>query len=132
MYLGLIILTMGLLLLASMGIAYALAPGGNLVFLIGKWFVSWTVGVRPMFAGLRQILSPAFTANAIFRIKDPDARNIVMELGFGSVSMAPLALLSFYRTLRNACGDCRRGFPRPRRPVAPAQHGARPGWRTLP
>jgi hypothetical protein len=98
MYLGLIILTMGLLLLASMGIEYALAPGGNLAFLIGKWFVSWAVGVRLMLAGLRQIFSPAFTAKTIFRIKDPEARNIVMELGFGNVSMAPLALLSFYRT----------------------------------
>jgi hypothetical protein len=38
------------------------------------------------------------TAETIFRIKDPHARNIVMELGFGNVSMAPLALLSFYRT----------------------------------
>jgi hypothetical protein len=98
MYLGLIILTMGLLLLASMGIEYALAPGRNLVFLIGKWFAPWAVSVRLMLAGLRQILSPAFTANAIFRIKDPDARSIVMELGFGSVSMAPLAFLLFYRT----------------------------------
>jgi GTP:adenosylcobinamide-phosphate guanylyltransferase len=51
-----------------------------------------------MLAGLRQIFSPAFTAETIFRIKDPDARNVVMELGFCNVSMAPLALLSLYRT----------------------------------
>ncbi|MBO1904957.1 hypothetical protein KHP60_07815 [Microvirga sp. 3-52] len=98
MYLGLVILTMGLLLLASMGIEYALAPGGNLLFLIGKWFVSWAVGVRLMLAGLRQIFGPAVTAETIFRIKDPDTRNVVMELGFGNVSTAPLALLSPYRT----------------------------------
>jgi hypothetical protein len=33
-----------------------------------------------MLAGLRQIFSPAFTAETIFRVKDPDARNVVMEL----------------------------------------------------
>lgn len=33
--------------------------------LIGKWFVFWTVGVRLFTAGLRQIWRPQFTAQKI-------------------------------------------------------------------
>ncbi|WP_262028938.1 DUF6790 family protein [Microvirga sp. Mcv34] len=98
MYLGMITLTMLLLPLLSIGGEYALAPDADLAFLIGKWFVFWAMGVRLMLAGLRQILDPAFTAETIFKIKDPDARKVVVELGFGNVAIALLGLLSVYRT----------------------------------
>jgi hypothetical protein len=51
-----------------------------------------------MLAGLRQILNSAYTAETIFKLIDPDARKVVMELRFGNVSIALLALLSTYRT----------------------------------
>lgn len=98
MYLGMITLTMLILPLLSIGGEYALAPDADLAFLIGKWFVFWAMGVRLMLAGLRQILDPAFTAKTIFKIKDPDARKVVVELGFGNVAIALLGLLSVYRT----------------------------------
>ncbi|MCG7394191.1 hypothetical protein MHY87_14895 [Microvirga sp. ACRRW] len=98
MYLGMITLTMAVLPLLSIGIEYPLTPRGNLVFLVGKWFVFWAVGVRLLLAGLHQIFKPAFTSETIFRIKDPDARKIVMELGFGNIAIALVALVSVYRT----------------------------------
>ncbi|EIM29494.1 DUF6790 family protein [Microvirga lotononidis] len=96
MYPGMIALTMIVLPLLSIGTEYALAPDEDPVFLIGKWFVFWAVGVRLLLAGLRQIFDPAFTAATIFKIEDPDARKVVVELGFGNVAIASLALLSVH------------------------------------
>ncbi len=55
------------------------------------------MGVRLTLAGLRQIFDPAFTAQTIFKMTDPDTRKIVMELGFRNVWIALLALLSVHR-----------------------------------
>jgi hypothetical protein len=66
--------------------------------LIGKWFVFWGVGVRLMLAGLRQIANPAFTADAIFGIKEKAALTIVQELGFGNLSIGLLGVLALART----------------------------------
>ena len=66
----------------------------DLVFLVGKWFVFWAVGVRLFLAGLRQVFEPAFTARTIFEIADPGALAIVRELGFANLTMGAIGLAS--------------------------------------
>lgn len=66
--------------------------------LIGKWFVFWAVGVRLLLAGLRQIITPRFTAEHIFNLKSDDALVIVRELGFANCAIGTVALLSLHYT----------------------------------
>ena len=71
MYLISVVLLM-LIFPAASVIAEAAWRGGSgeMMPLIGKWFVFWPVGVRLFVAGLRQVLQPSFTAEDIFAIKD--------------------------------------------------------------
>jgi hypothetical protein len=64
----------------------------GLMFLIGKWFVFWTVGVRLLLAGIRQVVQPRFTAESIFDVKDPAANAMVREIGFGNLAMGTVGL----------------------------------------
>lgn len=64
------------------------------LFLLGKWFVFWGIGVRLFLAGLRQIFRPEFTAATIFEISDDGAYAIVRELGFANVAMGTVGLMS--------------------------------------
>jgi hypothetical protein len=68
--------------------------GAALMFLVGKWFVFWTVGVRLLLAGIRQVAMPRFTAESIFEIKDPAATAVVREVGFANLAMGALGLAS--------------------------------------
>jgi hypothetical protein len=67
-----------------------------LLFLIGKWFTFWGVGVRLFIAGLRQAFNPRFTAQDIFKIESDTVFPIVRELGLANISMGTLSLLSLY------------------------------------
>jgi hypothetical protein len=60
-----------------------------------KWMAFWAVGVRLGLAGLRQVVNPRFTAQAIFGVADPMALPIVREVGMANLSFAALALVSF-------------------------------------
>lgn len=64
----------------------------GILFLIGKWFVFWAVGVRLFTAGLRQALNPKFTAEKILGIPGSEALIVVQELGFANLSMGLLGL----------------------------------------
>lgn len=71
-----------------------------LLWLVGKWFVFWAVGVRLLLAGLRQYLQPGFTSRDILGIENADVYVLVRELGganiaSGAVGLASLALPSF-------------------------------------
>ncbi len=66
----------------------------GLLFLIGKWFVFWGVGMRLLLTGVRQMANPAFTADTIFGIKDKAAEVIVRELGFGNFAIGLLGAVS--------------------------------------
>ncbi|MDQ0504743.1 hypothetical protein [Xanthobacter agilis] len=92
MYLGVIIATMLVLPLASIGLELAL-HGGALLPLAGKWFTFWGVGVRVMLAAVKQMTQPAFTAE-ILQVSDPRAHILVRELGFANASIALIALAS--------------------------------------
>ena len=71
---------------------------GPLMFLVGKWFTFFAVGVRLFLAGIKQTLQPAFTAEKIFGVTSPDAHPIVREVGFGNLSMGAAGLLSLFLT----------------------------------
>ncbi len=96
MYIVMVIGLMVVLPIASVIIEAWLHAGADLWLLIGKWFVFWAVGVRLLLAGVRQIAMPEFTAETIFETKDPGARKIVSELGFGNVSIGLIGLASLY------------------------------------
>ena len=70
----------------------------SIMFLIGKWFVFWAVGVRLFIAGVRQVTQPRFTAQEIFRIRDPGSFPIVREIGFGNLSMGTLGICCLFDT----------------------------------
>ncbi len=66
MYLAVVVLLMGALPIASIVVEYAARHGEpDLVSLTGKWFVFWSVGVRLILAGLRQVANPVFTAGTL-------------------------------------------------------------------
>jgi hypothetical protein len=66
----------------------------DLLWLVGKWFVFWGVGVRLLLAGLRQYLQPAFTSRDIMGIESPDAFILVRELGGANVASGLVGLAS--------------------------------------
>jgi hypothetical protein len=70
-------------------------PGGVLtIALVGKWFIFWAIGIRLFSAGLRQTISPAFTAKSIFHIDHKDSLVIVRELGFANICFGVLGIMS--------------------------------------
>ena len=69
----------------------------SILFLIGRWFVFWAVGIRLFIAGARQVIQPRFTAEEIFDIRDRASFVIVRELGFANLSMGLLGICSIFR-----------------------------------
>lgn len=94
MHLIAILLFMAVLPLASIAIEALAFPGPPLFALVGKWFVFWGVGLRLITAGLKQVLDPSFTAQRIFKLADPAANRIVVEIGHGNLAMGAIAILS--------------------------------------
>jgi hypothetical protein len=83
---------------ASVGFDVSRAGGGvDLMWLVGKWFTFWAVGVRLFLAGVTQTFRPQFTAQSIFEIKDQAALGIVREVGFGNLAIGALGLASLAR-----------------------------------
>jgi hypothetical protein len=80
--------------LVSIVVEYISRPELGIIFLMGKWFVFWGIGVRLLFAGLMQATRPSFTASTILGVKDPDAGKIVVELGYANIAMGLLGVLS--------------------------------------
>ena len=99
MYLAMIILLMGVFPALSVIIeCCTLHSGADVLFLIGKWFVFWGVGLRLMLAGLRQIANPTFTADVIFGVKEKAALTLVQELGFANLSIGLLGVLALIKS----------------------------------
>lgn len=94
MYIAIVALTMLLLPMASVGAEAAFHPAAPLMFLVGKWFVFWGVGVRLALAGLRQFFQPTFTAREIFDMKSDEALILVRELGVANFGTGLVGLLS--------------------------------------
>jgi hypothetical protein len=94
MYVAIVALTMFLLPVGSVLVEHALRPDESVVFLVGRWFVFWGVGVRLALAGPRQFFQPTFTAREIFHIDGEDALALVRELGVANIATAVVGLLS--------------------------------------
>jgi hypothetical protein len=92
-YLLVVVLTMFLLPIASILIELSLGST-QWLWLIGKWFVFWGVGVRLLMAGLRQYLQPAFTSRDIMGIESPEAYLLVRELGGANIASGIVGLAS--------------------------------------
>ncbi len=67
----------------------------GIMSLIGKWFVFW-VGIRLFTAGLRQSISPSFTAINIFNMKTTESYVIIKELGFANITMGLAGIISIF------------------------------------
>jgi len=98
-YFVVIALTMFILPAASILVEWSL-HSSSLLWLIGKWFVFWAVGVRLLLAGVRQYFQPAFTSRDILGIESPDVLVLVRELGganaaAGIVGLASIVLPTF-------------------------------------
>jgi len=94
MYLAVIVLLMAVVPLGSMLVEHFAYGADDRWALTGKWFVFWAVGVRLPIAGLSQVFNPAFTAEAIFGIRDKASHVIVQELGFGNLAIGLLGALT--------------------------------------
>jgi hypothetical protein len=66
--------------------------------LVGKWFVFWSVGVRLLLAGVRQIVQPGFTAKTLLGIDSTDSFVLVRELGFANTAIGVTAMCSVFFT----------------------------------
>src|SRR5258708_7324148 len=62
------------------------------LWLGGKGFVFWGVGVRLVLAGIRQIAEPSYTAETILGIKDPESHLVVRELGFANAAIGAVGV----------------------------------------
>lgn len=98
MYIYIVVLFMGFLPLASIAIEALAAHGGtDVLSLVGKWFVFWSVGIRLFTAGLRQAIQPEFTARKIFELGDDAPLFLVQELGFANIAIGLVGLVSIAR-----------------------------------
>ena len=86
-------LTMFVLPIGSIWISASSGQSDGL-WLVGKWFVFWGVGVRLLLAGLRQYLQPAFTSRDIMGIESPEVFVLVRELGGANVAAGVVGLAS--------------------------------------
>jgi len=64
--------------------------------MIGKWFIFYAVGIRLFTAGIKQIVTPAFTAKEIFHIQEESAFVIVKELGFANACFGLIGIMSLF------------------------------------
>jgi hypothetical protein len=97
MYLASILLLLLVLPAASVAVELTEAhPAAAIVFLIGKWFTFWAVGIRLFIAGARQVAQPSFTAEGIFGIRDSSALPLVREIGFANLSIGVLGIWSLF------------------------------------
>ena len=94
MYLAVVVLTQFALPIGSTLVAHFLHPDAPLVWLVGRWFVFWGVGVRLALAGVRQTIQPAFTAREIFHMSGEEALPLVRELGVANLAAGAVGLLS--------------------------------------
>jgi hypothetical protein len=62
--------------------------------LVAKWFVFWTVGVRLLLAGLRQVLQPAYTAKVILGLRGDESLLVVRELGLANLAIGSVGAAS--------------------------------------
>jgi hypothetical protein len=68
----------------------------SFIEITGKWFVFFAIGVRLFTAGLKQTITPSFTAQTIFHLKEKESFVIVRELGFANICFGIMGLASVF------------------------------------
>jgi uncharacterized protein DUF6790 len=96
MYLVMILVLMGAAPVVCAAAELADHGGADAAWTIARWFVFWSVGVRMILAGVRQIANPEYTARTIFQVGEPAALGIVRELGFGNLSIGILGVCAIF------------------------------------
>ena len=96
MYVATLVLLMLVLPALSIAIEAATTHGPLSLLLIGRWFVFWSVGMRLLLAGVRQIVQPGYTAQVILHLKHGESRVVVRELGFANVAIGLVGLGSLF------------------------------------
>jgi hypothetical protein len=66
------------------------------IFIPWKMLVFWGIGIRLVTAGLRQIIKPAFTAEAVFKLRSAESHIVIRELGFASLPLGLMAGTSLF------------------------------------
>jgi hypothetical protein len=74
----------------------AVHPDHNLIFLTGKWFLFWAIGLRLLIAGFKQVVDPGFTLEKIFKIQNRESQIVIRELGFANICFGLLGLISLF------------------------------------
>jgi hypothetical protein len=96
MYFVVITLFMFVLPIGSIIAEMALNPNSNIIFIIGKWFVYWVIGIRLFTVGIRQIIQPKFTAKDILGLNGTESWILVRELGFANTALGVVGILSIF------------------------------------
>lgn len=96
MYYAVILITMVLAPLLSIGAHLATTGIGDVLVVVIKWFAFWVVGVRLLVAGVSQIFRPGFTTTAILGVNEPRAYVLAQELGFANVAVGITGVLSIF------------------------------------
>jgi hypothetical protein len=78
----------------SVAIDFGLHREASFLNLVGKWFTFWSVGVRLVIAGLRQIIQPRYTAREILGLTGDEALLVVRELGFANLAIGVIGICS--------------------------------------
>ena len=76
--------------------ALASASAAGVFQILFQWFVFSGVGLRLLSSGVRQVVSPSFTAREIFKLTDSKDFVIVRELGFANLCFGVSGVLSFF------------------------------------
>jgi hypothetical protein len=80
------------------------------ISLMGKWFVFFAIGLRLFTAGLKQAITPSFTAQSIFHIQDKASFVVVRELGFANICFGLLGIASLFVPQLCIAAACTGGF----------------------
>jgi hypothetical protein len=91
MYIVLVLLQTLVLPLVSSIIHLVVAPGSDVLLVLGIWWGFWGVGTRLLVAGISQLTNPSRTSKGILGIDDENAEQIVHELGFANLSFGLVA-----------------------------------------
>jgi hypothetical protein len=96
MYLLIVTLLMFLLPMASIAVQAGMGAAPLSLALVGQWFVFWSVGVRLVLAGLRQVVQPGYTAKVILALKHDESNLVIRELGFANLALGTIGIASVF------------------------------------
>jgi hypothetical protein len=78
----------------TVAIDFGIHRDASFLNLVGKWFTFWSVGVRLVIAGLRQIIQPRYTAREILGLQGDETLLVVRELGFANLAIGVIGICS--------------------------------------